>query len=206
MVSATSEKLSLESSERKRRDELVSIVLENAKVYRSSTIAMGRALSVIVGEKLYRETHPTFESFCSEVFGFSRSRAYMLIADFNEAERLSTYVDKCPEAKLIATDLQRRETKRVPDDKLEEVLTKALEMSGGGEIKPITIVKARESVLFCNQTKNQEDGMKAVAVDSFQQAVDKIPKLVEKLRECLAIMDAADKFDSNLDAIIKFVS
>ena len=39
-------------------------------------IAVGTALSAIKQERLYRETHRTFEAYCRDTFGLSRSTAY----------------------------------------------------------------------------------------------------------------------------------
>jgi hypothetical protein len=56
----------------------------------SNFIEVGRALTEIRDSKLYRETHPTFEAYCQERWGFSARRAYQLIEAKRTAGRLRT--------------------------------------------------------------------------------------------------------------------
>lgn len=51
-------------------------------------IAVGTALAEISSERLYRKTHPNFEAYCSERWGFSRQRAQQMI----EAATVTTIV------------------------------------------------------------------------------------------------------------------
>jgi hypothetical protein len=74
-------------AERKRYDELKSSALVHWAI-------VGEALTEIRDNRLYREEHPTFEAFCSDVLGFSRQHAYRLIAGAAVAGILSPMGDK----------------------------------------------------------------------------------------------------------------
>lgn len=58
---------------------------------------VGGALIEIRSKVLHRETHETFEGYCADVWGFSRSRAYQLITAAETAADVSTIVDIRPD-------------------------------------------------------------------------------------------------------------
>lgn len=64
----------LDDQQRTRRDELIALVHKNKSVF----IETGNALIELMTDRLYRETHQTFEAFCEDEFGISRRRAYQL--------------------------------------------------------------------------------------------------------------------------------
>lgn len=72
-------------------------------------IEVGSALVEIRDERLYRETHATFEEYCRERWGMARSRAYQLIDASAVADRLSTMVDKAPDSERQVRPLKRLE-------------------------------------------------------------------------------------------------
>jgi hypothetical protein len=75
-------------------------------------VAVGQALLAIRDERLYRQTHATFEAYCRERWGMSRPRAYQLIEAAEVTTHLSTIVDTLP-----ATEAQARPlTGLAPDD------------------------------------------------------------------------------------------
>jgi len=55
-----------------------------------------KSLEAIRDEELYTDSHETFEAYCKERWGISRSRAYQLINASTIAANLSTIVDKTP--------------------------------------------------------------------------------------------------------------
>lgn len=52
----------------------------------STFVEVGNALMEIRDARLYRATHPTFEAYCRERWGFSRSHGYRLIRAAELAE------------------------------------------------------------------------------------------------------------------------
>lgn len=79
------EKIELKSLERQVRQHL------------TGYMKCGQALQRINDKRLYRETHATFEAYCSEVFTLDRSRAYQLMRAVETTEN----VDK------LSTDEER---------------------------------------------------------------------------------------------------
>jgi hypothetical protein len=65
----------LTPAERDRLAELKAVVDRGIKTF----VEVGLALAEIRETRLYRETHPTFEMFCREHWGFAASRARQLI-------------------------------------------------------------------------------------------------------------------------------
>jgi hypothetical protein len=53
---------------------------------RVSYVEVGHALSLIQLERLYRQTHSTFETYCKSAWQISRNRAYRLIEAFKVVE------------------------------------------------------------------------------------------------------------------------
>jgi hypothetical protein len=69
--------------EERQREEL------EASVEQAFYVA-GAALKKLRERRLYRSTHPTFESYCRERFGHSRQKAHFLIAAAGIYQHLST--------------------------------------------------------------------------------------------------------------------
>jgi len=89
-------------------------------------VEVGEALLVIRDERLYRESHATFEDYCRERWSLSRARAYQLIG---AAEVVSTVVDNGLPAPM--TERQARELARVPEPERADVWREALERTEG---------------------------------------------------------------------------
>jgi len=82
----------------------------------STFLTVGRALATIRDNRLYRETHQTFEKYCKEVWDLSRGYAYQqiggyetvtlleskmsAIADIDNENKMSTIVDVSDESKM----------------------------------------------------------------------------------------------------------
>jgi len=64
----------LTAAERTERDLLESVILAGL----ASFVDVGTALQAISDRQLYRETHPTFQIYCSAKWGFTARRAYQL--------------------------------------------------------------------------------------------------------------------------------
>lgn len=88
----------LSDAEAGRLAELEAVVDRGLQTF----VEVGRALGEIRDRKLYRQTHSTFEDYCRERWGFSRSRGYRLIEAAEVAELVSPIGD-------IANEAQARE-------------------------------------------------------------------------------------------------
>lgn len=82
----------LSTADRKKRDTLIEIVTAGERCF----IEVGNALRKLRDEKLYVETHGTFEAFCQDVWGFAKSRAYQLIDSASIAQSVSTIGGQTP--------------------------------------------------------------------------------------------------------------
>jgi len=80
----------LETEQQKRLSNCMAVVKANLKGF----VEAGRALAEIRDNKLYRQTHRTFESFCRDNFDISRPRAYELIDASEVVTELSGIPDK----------------------------------------------------------------------------------------------------------------
>lgn len=94
------------------------------------------ALVTIRDEQLYRETYSTFEVYCRERWGISRSRAYQLIeaAKTIESLKVSTIVDTQddPGPVLLPTrEAQVRPLAQLPEPERPAAWKEAVEESGG---------------------------------------------------------------------------
>lgn len=65
----------LSQIEQERLNELCGVVDRGIKTF----VEVGMALAEIRDSRLYRETHPTFDDFCSERWDLGRSRVYQLM-------------------------------------------------------------------------------------------------------------------------------
>jgi hypothetical protein len=64
----------------------------------ASFVEVGEALAEVRDSRLYRESHETFEAYCSERWGLSRSRSYELI----DAAHLTSALSGIPDTPLPA--------------------------------------------------------------------------------------------------------
>jgi hypothetical protein len=75
----------LSKDEKVELKKLESVIERGIKVF----IEVGEALISIRDERLYRETHPTFEAYCRERWGFSKTHANRLIQSAGVAKNLA---------------------------------------------------------------------------------------------------------------------
>ncbi len=78
----------LNTEERVRLQELESVVEQGLQTF----YEVGKALDEISDQKLYRETHKTFEAYCRQKWGISKRRAYQFIDAAEIVENLCTIV------------------------------------------------------------------------------------------------------------------
>lgn len=68
-------------------------------------IEVGEALAEIRERRLYRETHESFETYCSDRYNLKRQRAYEMMAAANVVARMSEISDIVPERESHAAAL-----------------------------------------------------------------------------------------------------
>lgn len=76
----------LSQEERADLDECESVIREAQGLMLNA----GRALKRISERRLYRGTHPTFEEYCSDVWGYTARRAYQLIGSADTVDLLES--------------------------------------------------------------------------------------------------------------------
>jgi hypothetical protein len=80
-----------------------------------SFLEVGRALTEVRDQRLYRGSFPSFELYLRERWGFNRQYAYMLIGAADVVTNLSTVVDTVPQVEWQARPL----TKLTPQKQIE---------------------------------------------------------------------------------------
>ncbi len=117
----------LSESERKKRDTLEKTIQQAFQI-------AGRSLKVLRDEKLYRETHKTFESYVKERFDFSRAAAYYLINASKVVDNLKCQqiVDKNNSTNILPTkESQCRPLTKLPPEQQREVWRAAVKQAKG---------------------------------------------------------------------------
>lgn len=104
--------------------------------------------------QLYRSTHKTFEEYCREVWGVSRSFAYKQIAAAEVVENLRTI---CTQNILPSTESQTRPLAPLPPQEQVEVWEKAV------EIAPDSKPTARDVEIAKNIVSAEKERFKAIA-------------------------------------------
>lgn len=118
---------------------------------------VGSALAAIRDQELHRGTHATFEAYCEEKWGLTRSRAYQLM---ESAEAVSTIVDTgLPEP---GNEAQARQLARMPEDQRAEVWEETNERTEG---KP-TAKAIRETWQEREQAEERSEGGRGVPTET----------------------------------------
>lgn len=112
------------------------VILRGLKTF----VEVGDAFAVIRDSRLYRETHSTFEFYCTERWGIDRTRAYQLIVASEVVRDLSTIVDTVPGSESVARPLAP-----LPTEQRQEAWTYAVNNSVTG--RP-TALQVKESVEY----------------------------------------------------------
>ncbi len=112
----------LEMVERNDLQYLEQIIEKGVKTF----IEVGEALAKIRDGRLYRESHDTFESYCRDRWGFTKSYANYMVSSAEAVKSLSPQT-----ATIVATESQARELAKVPKERREEVIQRAQEATGG---------------------------------------------------------------------------
>ena len=103
---------------------------------------MGEALAAIRDARLYRQTHDTFEDYCRERWGMSKSHANRLIDSGKVASEMA------PIGANITSERQARELAKVEPERRQEVIERATEATGGNLTARAITEAARPSVEY----------------------------------------------------------
>ncbi len=113
----------LDVAERSRLQELELIVEHGLQTF----YEVGKALEEIREQKLYRETHKTFEAYCQEKWGITKRRAYQFIDAAEIMENLCTNVHNS-----LVKEYQIRPLKGLPAELQIEIWQEAVDSSPNG--------------------------------------------------------------------------
>jgi len=91
---------------------------------KSGVISVGECLKTIQEDELWKVSHPSFQAYCQERWGWSKSRVYQLIEASSTHARLSKILDS---SELPQNDHQLRAVAKAPPEKQAEVVQKANE-------------------------------------------------------------------------------
>lgn len=116
-------KEALTLAERQRLTELEQVVSENLMTF----YEVGMALAEIRDNRLYRETHDTFDAYCRERFDVVKTHANRLIGAARVVENLTPMGVKLP-----ANERQARPLTRLKPEDQREVWRKVIEQSPKG--------------------------------------------------------------------------
>lgn len=151
----------------------------------STFVDVGNALLRIRDERLYRESHDTFEDYCKARWGFGERRARQLIS----AAEIGTIVPG------VATESQARELSGLDADTATEVMTRAVE---SGRVTATAIRDARREVTNPD-AQDLTNNLAAHDAEYHARAAeiaDDEPALTAA--ECEALADPADLDDTIL--------
>lgn len=87
----------VETAEKRELKKFETIVRNGIKSY----ITVGNALKSIQDKKLYKQKHPTFDTYCEKVWGFTRSAAYGYLHAVEVVESVHSNV-QIPQTKALA--------------------------------------------------------------------------------------------------------
>lgn len=116
----------LSETEKAERDSL-------ERTVQQAFFIAGKALKLLRDKRLYRETHPTFESYVKDRFDFGKSAVYYLISASEVVENLKRpqIVDKNKKINILPTkESQCRSLAKLSPDKQQMAWCKAVELAG----------------------------------------------------------------------------
>jgi hypothetical protein len=127
-VSSSHEHLPITSSERDRLADLEQAIRSGFRAF----IEVGTALLEIRDNRLYRESHPTFEAYCLDVWGLKQSRAYQLLEAAKVAGNLA--VQSSTIVEVPANEAQVRPLVQLKSDQQREVWQEAVQTAPKGKV------------------------------------------------------------------------
>lgn len=124
----------LSALERNKLETAERVIAESMKTF----VEVGEALATIRNDKLYRDTHHTFEDYCQERWGWTSGRARQLVSAANIAAEV-----KSATTVSLPNERTARAVAQVPPAQRVEVVTKAAE---SGPVSSVTIARAAEQI------------------------------------------------------------
>lgn len=144
-------------------------------------VEVGKALLEIRDERLYRQTHDTFQNYCTQKWGFGRSYADRLIAYTKVTDVLT------PTGVKITSERQIRSLTHLQPEQQKEVWEKAVESAPDGKVTAKHVAEA---------VADMETPDEAVEVVEPGEAVP-VPKAVQlaTVKKLCRIFSAANEED-----------
>lgn len=124
----------LNEAERRERSECEEIIRQGWDTF----LAVGCALTTIRQKHLYRDRYRTFEEYCRQKWGFSKTHANRLI----EAAAVAAVLT--PIGVKLNSESQVRPLVGLAPQRIPEAWKKAQEFAGGGEITAKVVRRAAE--------------------------------------------------------------
>jgi len=159
-----------------------------------SVLDVGRALTTIRDQRLYREAYATFELYCREKLEYSKTHANRLIV----AARVVDIVT--PVGVKLVSESQARPLAGLPPAQLQKAARRALKLAGSGKLTAKHVEQAAREL--AKRPKTGSARTKPVsAAERFKAALELIEKaekaasvknmqllnqLLAKLRACLS--------------------
>lgn len=104
---------------------------------------VGAALVKIRDLRLYRETHQTFEAYCSEMWDLGRSQAYRLIDASEVVANLSPIGDAAP---MPTNEAQVRPLAKLEPEQQQEAWARAVETAPDGRVTAAHVAQVVEEM------------------------------------------------------------
>jgi hypothetical protein len=176
--------------ESKRLIELESVIQTRLDTF----MDVGNALAEIRDSKLYRIEHKTFEDYCREKWGMKRGYANYLVRAAEVVKSLPAEM-----VTIVTTESQARELASVEPGHREEVLTAAVEATGGNltaaAIKEAALERAEHSpqTLLPQEPETTKDSAPSEGMAKAERAIKCLETInhndVEKRRAYKAVSD-----------------
>lgn len=150
----------LEALSHDERDELEACI---DVINRGLTVwyEVAEALHKIRDQRLYRETHTSFEAFCRDKWGMSKTHANRLIAGSKVVDNLTPIGvngDDSADFPLPQTESQARALAAIPRP-LQPIVWRLSVMSAEGEQPPASLIKSTGNIVqIAAHTGSIEDG------------------------------------------------
>jgi hypothetical protein len=126
----------LSTNEKEERDNL-------ERTVQQAFFIAGQSLKLLRDKKLYRETHPTFESYVKDRFDFTRAAAYYLIKASEVVDNLKCQqiVDKNKSTNILPTrESQCRSLASLAPQLQPLAWCRAVELAGGNKVPSSRLV------------------------------------------------------------------
>jgi ribosomal protein L12E/L44/L45/RPP1/RPP2 len=184
---------------------------ELTEIARQGLGTAAKAVFEIHEEKLYLETHDTFDQWLWDTLRLKRSRGYELIESYKGRAKLELLPPMSGIAGHQVSDRAATEIAKVPDEQLPEVLEKATE---GGSRPPTaaSVKRAAEEVQDAGDAKPEPkkpetDGekfrkLKSIARQhnaAMMRAIDDMQKFTRNVAPHRALLRLFEQIDAGLE-------